>query len=64
MINNSETGLSYCPFEFFDPDLIDEYQQQIAQLMADWESFKGDTEIYDEENHVCPGCRYESMVTY
>ncbi len=64
MINNSETGLSYCPFTFFDPNLADEYQQQVSRFMADWEAFKGDPTVYDEENHACPGCRYESMVSY
>jgi hypothetical protein len=64
MINNSETDLSYCPFTFFDPNLAQEYQQQVSRFMADWEAFKGDSTVYDEESHVCPGCRYESMVTY
>ena len=64
MINNSETGLSYCPFTFFDPNLADEYQQQVSRFMEDWETFKDDPTVYDEENHVCPGCRYESMVSY
>ena len=64
MINNSETGLSYCPFTLFDPNLAQEYQQQVSRFMADWETFKGDPTVYDEESHVCPGCRYESMVSY
>jgi hypothetical protein len=64
MINNTETGLSYCPFSFFDPAFKGQYQQGVSVFIADWETFKGDPDIYDEENHVCPGCRYESMVTY
>lgn len=64
MINSDVTGLSYCPFVFFDPALLVEYQQKVSQLMQDWEIYKSDTNIYDEASHVCPGCRYESMITY
>jgi hypothetical protein len=64
MINNLETGRSYCPFCCFKEETQDIYIQKIEQLMSDWETFKDDTSIYDEKNHVIPGCRYESMVTY
>ncbi len=64
MINNSKNGLSYCPFVYFDTSLKDEYEQKISRLMADWELFKGNQSIYDEENHIYPGCRYEDMVSY
>ena len=64
MINNMETGLSYCPMSFLDDDKFDEYVQKISQLMDDWEEFMADTTIYDQENHVIPGCRIESMVSY
>lgn len=64
MINNLNTGLSYCPFCCFNEDKLEEYEQKVFQLMKDWEEFKGDTAVYDEKNHVFPGCRYESMITY
>ena len=64
MINNLDTKLSYCPFCYFDEQIRDITIQKVEQLMSDWEKFKGDTSIYDEKNHVIPGCRYESMVTY
>jgi len=64
MINNDAKGLSYCPFVFFDPALLAEYQQKVSQLMQDWEAYKSDANIYDEDGHVSPGCRYESMGTY
>lgn len=64
MINNDVTGLSYCPFVSYDPALLVEYQQRVSQLIQDWEIYKSNTNIYDEANHVCPGCRCESMVTY
>ena len=64
MINNSDTKRSYCPFNFFNEEKLEQYQQKVYQLIKDWEDFKGDTTIYDEENHFIPGCRYESMLTY
>lgn len=47
---------AYCPFELFDPDLVLEFQQKVADLMDDWESFKGDAAIYDQAAMVAPGC--------
>lgn len=64
MVNNYETGLSYCPFCFFNTETVDYYQQQVLQFMKDWEEFEGDTTLYDEKNHVSPGCRMESMESY
>jgi hypothetical protein len=64
MINNRSTDLSYCPFCCFDSDSSESYQMKVLQHMLDWEAFKGDTAIFDEKNHVYPGCRMESMVTY
>ncbi|MBN2030016.1 peptidoglycan DD-metalloendopeptidase family protein [bacterium] len=64
MVNNAETGLSYCPFCCFNPDKTEEYQNKLLQLIADWETFKGDTTIYDESAFVLPGCLMESMVSY
>ena len=64
MINNNETGLSYCPFCFFIPDSLEDYQDKVLQLMRDWEVFKSDTSIYNENEQVLPGCRMLSMVSY
>lgn len=64
MINNDATGMSYCPFIYFDSDLQSEYEQKVSRLMADWENFKSDSSIYDEASQVYPGCRYEEMETY
>ncbi len=38
----------HCPFEFFDPTTIDEYEQKVSQLMSDWETFAYDDTVYDE----------------
>ena len=64
MVNNSETGLSYCPFVFFNQETRPLYIQKVTQLMEDWETFKGDTTIYNQQNHIISGCRIESIVTY
>jgi hypothetical protein len=32
----------------FDPALVLAFQQKVAGLMADWETFKGDISIYDQ----------------
>jgi murein DD-endopeptidase MepM/ murein hydrolase activator NlpD len=64
MVNNYATGLSYCPFCVFDPDSVEVVQSRVRRHMTDWEAFKNDATIYDEENHVLPGCRYRDMITY
>ncbi len=61
-IGNNKTRLAYCPLGIFDADSVDAYREKVLRLMTDWEAFKGDTSIYEQENHVVPGCRYESMV--
>jgi hypothetical protein len=48
--------INYCPFELFDPDLALAFQQKVTDLMADWETFKGDASIYDQPTMVEPGC--------
>jgi hypothetical protein len=60
-IGNNLTGLAYCPLVIFDADSAEAYQEKVLRFMTDWETFKADPSIYDQENHVMPGCRYESM---
>lgn len=57
-----QRDISVCPFKFFDPALTDKYQRKIAKLMDDWEEFKDDDDIYDQEDHVYPGCITETVV--
>lgn len=54
--------LSNCPFMFFHPDLVEDYQKKVINLMQDWESFKGSSSQYLEENHVFPGCISENVI--
>ena len=48
--------INYCPFELFDPALSLAFQQKVSNLMADWETFKGDASVYDQAAMVAPGC--------
>lgn len=61
MIGNEETNLAYCPFEMFDPELSATYQDQVTQLLNDWENFKNDDTLYDQSSMVYPGCYSTSM---
>lgn len=38
----------YCPTDFLGAEVRDEIRQQLRDLMADFESFRGDTTLYDE----------------
>ena len=64
MVNNLDTKQSVCPLGCMNEETLEIYSRQISQLMKDWEEFKDDTTIYDQEDHVVPGCRYESMENY
>lgn len=64
MIVNRTTQLAYCPFAHFNASTRVAYQQKVVRLIGEWEEFKGDRTIYDEEAWVGPGCRYESMPAY
>lgn len=47
---------AYCPFSYFDESLRGQFEEQVSDLMSDWETFKGDDTIYDEAQMVYPGC--------
>ena len=64
MINNTEDKYSYCPFVFFEPDKAVEYRDLVLQLINDWETFKGDTTLYDESTLIYAGCLQESILSY
>jgi hypothetical protein len=58
---NVGAGGHYAPFLFFDPTLREEYENKVWQFMNDWEEFKGDQTIYDEENMPYAGCLYDFL---
>lgn len=53
---------THCPLKYFDPQLLSQYKQKIQQHMKDWEEFKGNSNIYNENNHILPGCIYETLL--
>ncbi|MCA9392471.1 peptidoglycan DD-metalloendopeptidase family protein [candidate division WWE3 bacterium] len=56
--SNWKTNETYtvCPFNIFDPSLKSTYTAKVTRHMSDWESFKGDTSIYNESSQIAPGC--------
>ena len=50
-------GESVCPFLFFDPDTRAQYESKVSQLIDDWENYKGNSQIYSEEDFPITGCR-------
>ena len=53
--------MTYCPLKYFDPQLLDQYEQKITKHMKDWEDFKGNSSLYNEQQHILPGCVYEKI---
>lgn len=61
MIVSISDKMSYCPFKFFDGSLLNTYKQKVSDLMLDWETFKGDSTIYNEAADIWPGCPKETL---
>src|SRR6185295_12754053 len=59
--NDSSKFSTVCPFVIFDPNLLSTNKAKITQLMADWESLKANTGIYDEASMSFPGCIVNSF---
>ena len=53
----TQEGKSVCPFLFFDPATRAEHENKVNQLIDDWETYKGNSEIYSEEEFPFTGCR-------
>jgi hypothetical protein len=54
MVYQNDTA--WCPFLFMTDSLKAGFRQKLRHLMADWESFKNDTTLYDEASMPEPGC--------
>ncbi|MBI2074690.1 MAG: M23 family metallopeptidase [Candidatus Levybacteria bacterium] len=52
---------NFCPYMLLDKSVKDMYAQKITKLVQDWESYMGDTNIYDEHSWVFPGCKHEKL---
>lgn len=53
---------TYCPFKYLDPALKDVYREKILRYIKDWEEFKNNPALYNEESHVFPGCVRETIL--
>ena len=77
MINSGAQNVSVCPFVHFDATTRATYEAHVSQIMSDWEQYVLDTysitgdydpnppkseQVYDDENHVIPGCAVLDMV--
>ncbi len=51
-----EGSIAYCPYDFLSSSLKATYTSKINTIMSEWETFKGDSSIYDEGVMVKPGC--------
>lgn len=60
-VTNTQTGLFYAPFRYFETSLLAEYQLKIWQLMIDWENYKLDPSAYDESKMIYAGSYVESF---
>lgn len=45
-----------CVYNLLDESVKEEFHERIYKLVADWEEFKGDENIYDEDSWESPGC--------
>ena len=46
-----------CPFAYLDPSVKDQLQSSITKMYASWESYRGDTALYDEAAMPVIGCQ-------
>ncbi|MBI2057366.1 MAG: peptidoglycan DD-metalloendopeptidase family protein [Candidatus Yanofskybacteria bacterium] len=60
-VSEATRPMTYCPLKYFDPQLLDQYKQKIIKHMKDWEDFKGNSNLYNEQKHILPGCAYEKI---
>ena len=52
--------IAYCPFDFLEEELKEEYSAMLYDLVEKWEDFKGDDSLFNEEDWVSPGCLVKS----
>ena len=61
MAGDYATDRAFCPHALLAPALRAGYADALARLVREWETFRGDTTLYDESRFVAPGCLVESM---
>ncbi len=61
MVVNTTDRYSYCPLSFLDSSDVESIGAKLARHMADWEAFKKDAAIYNQEGQETTGCRILSL---
>lgn len=51
-----ESFIAHCPFLYLDESVKQNYYEKITALYRAWETFMGNTSIYDEDKYEIPGC--------
>lgn len=55
-VNDDGDGVYVCPTDLLAPERKAAVEASVTQLMADWETLKSDTAIFDEAAMTVPGC--------
>lgn len=53
---NGGLPLHLCPFDYLDDSIREATLQSITALQQAWESYRGDSSLYDEASVIVPGC--------
>jgi hypothetical protein len=52
---------NYCPMNYLHESVKSTLEASVTQLMASYESWKGDSTLFDEADMVAPGCWYTEI---
>ena len=53
---------NYCPMNYLHESVKSTLEASVTQLMASYESWKGDAAFYDEADMIAPGCWYSEIL--
>ncbi|MBS57950.1 MAG: hypothetical protein CL735_04235 [Chloroflexi bacterium] len=52
---------NYCPTMYLDETIEQYFKSAVQELMDSYETWIGDSSIYNQEDMVAPGCRYSAI---
>lgn len=58
----TQDNRTHCMLRYFDTATVDVWRQRVADLMRDWEEYRGNSALYAEGAMVEPGCVVEEVV--
>lgn len=56
ILRGGVTATHLCPFDYLDDSIREATLQNITAMQRAWETYRGDTTLYDESKVVVPGC--------